>query len=228
MDVFMIIWGFFMNSLLPSLSENYKNKNIKKIKQIISNALKVMFSIWTIIVSLWLVYKNSIIEIIANNNYLEVTELNKYTSSEAFSIILFMILFFYLWIVFSYSLIAFDKQKKLLKISIILTLVNILWNIILIPYLSFVWAAISTVITQIIFLILIYRESLNFIKIKFPIKFFINILISWIFIYFLNKLLMNLLDLWLFWNFIYWIILFIVYGFVIWKIERKKFLSLKC
>jgi O-antigen/teichoic acid export membrane protein len=33
-----------MNSLLPVLSENYKNKNFSKIKLIINNALKVMFA----------------------------------------------------------------------------------------------------------------------------------------------------------------------------------------
>ena len=226
MDVFMIIGWFFMNSLLPSLSENYKSKNLKKIDEIINNALKVMFSIWTIIVSLWLVYKNNIIEIIANKSYLETSNINIYNSGDAFSVILFMILFFYLWIVFSYLLIAIDKQKKLLKISIILTLLNIVWNTILIPYLSFMWAWITTVITQIIFLFLINREANNFIKIKLPYKFILNISLIWIIIYFLNLFLVTKFDLWLYLNFIYWIIIFSIYSYTIWKIERKKVLLL--
>ncbi len=222
MDVFMIIWWFFMNSLLPSISENYKNNNLNKVKIIIQNALKVMFSMWVIIVSLWLIYKNNIIRIVANENYLEITDLNKYTSSEAFSIILFMILFFYLGIVFSYLLISLDKQKKLLKISIILTIVNIIWNIILIPYFSFVWAAITTVITQIIFLFLVYFKSNKYIKITLPYKFIWIISIFWIIIYYFNNYLIKNYNLWLYLNLIYWLIIFIIYSLVIWKIERKK------
>jgi O-antigen/teichoic acid export membrane protein len=34
-----------MNSLLPSLSENYKKNKLDKINEIIKNAFKVMFSI---------------------------------------------------------------------------------------------------------------------------------------------------------------------------------------
>ncbi len=222
MDAFIIIWGFFMASLLPSLSENYTNNNIKKVKEIIKNALKVMFSMWVIIVSLWLVFKNSVIEIIANKQYLEISEFNKYTSSEAFSIILFMILFFYLGIVFSYLLIVLNKQKKLLKISIILTITNIIWNIILIPYFSFVWAAIVTVLTQILFLILIYKEANKHIKINLPYKFIWIISIVWVIIYYFTYFLVNNFYLWLYYNLIYWAIIFIIYSLIIWKIERKK------
>ncbi len=227
MDVFMIIWGFFMNSLLPSLSESFKNSKTSKTKEIINNALKVMFSTWTIIVSLWLVYKNNIIQIIANNNYLQVTNFNKYTSSEAFSVILFMILFFYLWIVFSYLLISLDKQKKLLKISITLTITNIIWNIVLIPYFSFIWAALVTVITQIIFLYLVYFESSKYIQIKLPYNFIWIISIIWIVIYYSTNFLINNFNLWLYYNIIYWIIIFLIYSLILWKIERKKVLSIK-
>lgn len=225
MDVFMIIWSFFMNSLLPSISESYKNKNTEKLKKIIINALKVMLSMWTIIISLWIVFKDHIVKIIANENYLKITEYNNYTSSEAFSITLFMILFFYLWIVFSYLLIWADKQKKLLKISIILTIANIIWNIILIPYLSFVWAWIITVLTQIIFLALVYKEWSKIVEIKIPYKFIINILLTWIIIFFILNFIIKNYSVWLYYDLIYAIVIFIVYSIIIWKIERKKILK---
>lgn len=221
MDVFMIIGWFFMNSLLPSLSQNYKTNNEDKIRVIINNALKVMFWTWIAIIALWLNFKNNIVSIIANENYLAVTEFNKYTSSEWFTVTLFMILFFYLWIVFSYLLISADKQKKLLKISIILTLINIIGNIILIPYYSFLWAWIITVITQIIFLILVYIESSKIIKHKIPYRFmYINLLIWIILYYMLNFLLINY-SFNLYWDFIYGIIILIIYIIVNWKIQNK-------
>ena len=227
MDVFIIIWGFFMNSLLPSLSENYKNKNSLKVKEILINAFKVMYAIWVIIISLWLIFKDSIVKIVANNSYLQITENNIYTSSDAFSVIFFMILFFYLWIIFSYFLISIDKQKKLLKISIILTISNIVWNILLIPIYSFVWAAIVTVITQTIFLYLVYFESKKHINIEIPYKFISIISIIWVIIYYFISYLIQKFNLWIYFNLIYWIIIFIIYSLIIWKIERKKVLFLK-
>lgn len=222
MDVFMIIGGFFMNSLLPTLSENFKNKKFEKIKEIINNALKVMFWTGIILVSLWLNFKDNIIKIIANDDYLIVTKNNLYTSSDAFSIVLFMILFFYLWIVFSYLLISMDNQKKLLKISIILTLVNIIWNIILIPYFSFMWAWVVTVITQIIFLFLVYFETNKYIKIKLPFKFIFLVWSFWILIYFITNFIIWNFHLGLYLDLIYWIIFFLLYSLVIWRISNKK------
>jgi len=226
MDVFMIIWGFFMNSLLPSLSENYKKKNFLKIKEIIENALKVMLVFWITIVSFWIIYRDNIIKIIANNDYLQTTNLNHYTSSDAFLVILFMILFFYLWIVFSYSLIAFDKQKKLLKISIILTLTNIIWNILLIPKYSFLWASIVTVITQIIFLFLVFFETRKYIEISFPYKFIIFTIIFWIINFLILFFLTSKFPLWLFSDFLYAFLLIFLYFLIIYKSRiYRKFLK---
>ena len=225
MDVFMIIGWFFMNSLLPSLSENYKKKNFNKINDIIKNAFKVMFSMWVILISLGLVFKDYIVRIVANENYLEITKLNTYTSSDGFTVVLFMILFFYIWIIFSYLLIASDKQKKLLKISIILTILNIIWNILLIPHYSFIWAWVITVITQIVFLILVYRESKKIIKLSFPIYFIVNILIIWTIIYFILKYITINYSIWLYLDLIYPVIIFIIYSYTIWKIERNKVLK---
>jgi O-antigen/teichoic acid export membrane protein len=181
-----------------------------------------MFSIWVIIITLGITFKNNIIEIVSNKQYLEITKFNNYTSSDALTVILFMILFFYIWIIFSYLLIAIDKQKKLLKISIILTISNIIGNIILIPYYSFIWAWIVTVITQIIFLLLVYKETKNIINFKIPYIFIINILLFSIIIYlFLNYIIINYFSIGLFLDLIYWIFFFLIYIWVIWKIEKK-------
>jgi O-antigen/teichoic acid export membrane protein len=221
MDVFMIIWWFYMNSILPSLAKNFKTKNLSKIELILKNSIKLMFSIWIIIISLWFNYKNSVIKIIANDDYLQITNFNNFSSDDAFWIILFMILFFYLWIVFSYSLIALDKQKKLLRISIILTFINIFWNIILIPYLSFIWAAISTVITQIFFLLLVYKEINNYIIINLPLKYIFISSIFGVLSYFIIKFLLINFSIWLYLNFIYWLIIFFIYSFFMLKFAKK-------
>lgn len=227
MDVFMIIGWFFMNSLLPSISQNYKENNLNKLRQIVKNGIKVMYSTWVIMVALGLVFKDNIVKIIANNDYLKVTDYNHYTSSDAFSVVLFMILFFYLGLVFSYFLIWTDNQKKLLKISIILTIINIISNIILIPYYSFLWAWVATVITQIIYLYLVSREAKKVIKIDFPFKFISIVTLIWIITYIIAFLLVQNLSLWLYWNLIYWVILFFIFTWIIGKEELKAFRKLK-
>lgn len=221
MDVFMMIWAFFLNSLLPIMSESYKKWDKKKIKEILENWFKVLFtsSVW--IVSLGLVFKDHIIKIIATPDYLEVWELNKYTSSDAFSIVLFILLFFYISLIFSYLLIACEKQARLLKISIILTIVNIVWNIIMIPYFSFIWAWIVTVFTQILFFVLWYFHTKDIIKIDFPLKFIIFILSFWFLIYFAWLYFINNFALWLYFDLIYWVLLFWIYSGIVFFTNKK-------
>ena len=221
MDVFMIIWWFFMNSLLPSLSENYKLKNYKKINEIVTNAIKIMYSMWIILISLWLIFKDYVVKIIANDNYLQITEYNNYTSSDAFSVILFMILFFYIWIVFSYLLIATDRQKKLLKISIILTIINIVWNILIIPYYSFIWAWVVTVLTQVVFVSLTFFYSKEVLKVTFPINFMAHTTLYWLLIYFFLGFIVNNFSMWLYLDLIYPIVIFILYIWLLWQNEKK-------
>jgi O-antigen/teichoic acid export membrane protein len=185
------------------MSTNYKEKNFKKLQEISQNTFKVLFAFWIWVIALWLVFKDYIVKLIANPNYLEVTDLNKYTSSDAFSIVFFMLLFFYLWLVFSYLLVATERQNRLLKISIILTLVNIIWNIVLIPYLSFIWAWIVTVFTQILFLVLAYFFSRDVLKFKFPIKYIVLVIFSALLLHIIAKYLNSNLSLWGYYNLIY-------------------------
>ncbi len=221
MDVFIIIASFFMNSLLPSMSENYKNSNLKKVEEIIKNSFKIMWSAWIIIISLGLVLRDNIVEIIANKDYLQRTDLNLFNSSDAFVLILIMILFFYIGIVFSYLLIASNNQKKLLKISIILTLINIIWNLVLIPYYSFIWAWIMTVLTQMVFLALVYKESLKIVYFKFPFLFMLKISLIWVLIYLFSEFIIAKYHINLYLDILYLIPIFIFYCLGIFKMMKS-------
>jgi len=222
MDVFMMIWAFLMNSLLPSMSKYYKENNFKKLKEITQNTFKLLLVFWVWIISLGLVFKDYIIRLIANENYLIITELNRYTASNAFDIVFFMLLFFYLGLVFSYLLVATEKQNRLLKISIILTIVNIIWNIIIIPYYSFIWAWIVTVLTQILFLSLAYFFSRDVIKFQIPIFYILLIIISWFILNKITNLLITNYPLSDYYNLLYWFALFGIYSWIFWFFEYKK------
>ncbi len=223
MDVMLVSWSFFLNSLLPSLSQSYKDWNFKKIQDIAYNAVKVLFMFSIMIVSMGMVFKDSIILLIANESYLLKTDLNQFTSSHAFTIALLISLFFYIWTVFSYVLVACDRQKKLLIISIILTVVNMIGNVILIPKLSFVWSWIATIITQIIFMILRYLYARKVVQIPLPVKFIIINIFTWFLMYFVTKYLVVNFDLWSWWNFVYWWIIAAIYVLTFWVFEYKLY-----
>jgi len=82
------------------------------------------------------VFKDFMIEVIANKDYLD-RNLYEYTSSDAFIIVILMIVFYFMFLVFQYIFIAAEKQSDLLKINIIITVFNVVGNIILIPKYSF-------------------------------------------------------------------------------------------
>ena len=220
----MMLGAFLLNSLLPAMSTSYKEKNIKKLEEISQNTFKLLFIFWTWVIALGTVFKDYIVTLIANPDYLQVTALNKYTASDAFDIVFFMLLFFYLWLVFSYLLVATERQNRLLKISIILTIVNIVWNIIMIPKYSFIWAGIVTVFTQILFLALAYFFSRDILKFKFPIAFIIVVSISAFVLHKLAYILNSNYSLWGYYNLIYAFWLFFIY---FWFFGYKEYKKLK-
>jgi len=91
--------------------------------------------------------------------------------------------FYFMFLLFQYIFIAAEKQSDLLKINIAITLFNIIWNIILIPKYSFLWAWIVTVLSQFLLMILAYFYSRKITQFQIPKKETWLILISAIFLY---------------------------------------------
>jgi O-antigen/teichoic acid export membrane protein len=77
-----------------------------------------------------------VIRIIATPEYLNPVN-SIYSSLDAFRIVLAVLMFYFVSLSFIYMLIASEKQGILLWINSGVTAVNIIGNIILIPYYSF-------------------------------------------------------------------------------------------
>jgi O-antigen/teichoic acid export membrane protein len=224
-EVIMMLWTFFLNSILPLLTENFKQKNFVKYKEIISNSFNVLFAFWVWVLSLWLVFRDYLIKIITWESaykYLDKS-INHYTSSDAFVIVLFVLLFYFISLLFTYILVSAEKQSRLLKINIIVTIINIVWNIIFIPKFSFVWAWIVTVFSQISLLILWYFYTKDIVKINFSKKYILTILVLWFFIFSFWNFLITKFPIWLYLEvLLYWWVLFWIYSFIVFKILHKK------
>ena len=177
-EVLMVLWGFYLNSLLPTLSEKYTQKKYEEISHILWISLKVLISFWVLIFTLWNLLAVETIAIIATPEYLNPIGQN-YNSVQAFSIVLGVLLFHFISLAFIYILIASERQSILLKVNLFVTLVNIIGNILLIPHYSFIGAAIITLLSQVILMCITWWIILR--KITIPIKYLKSI--WWTFIY---------------------------------------------
>lgn len=76
------------------------------------------------------------------------------TSVDAFRIVGWVFLVYFVSSLFTYILIAEKSEKKMLTINAIVALTNIVGNIILIPLYSFIGSAYATLISQILLVVL--------------------------------------------------------------------------
>lgn len=225
-EVIMVMGWFYLNSILPSLTKQFENikwkksKEKKKLIKILDISFKVLLSFWTLVFLLWSLFRDSIIEIIANKTYLEPDHI--YNSSDAFFVVLLVVLFYFVSLLYIYIFIASKNQSRLLKINIFITIFNIIWNIILIPKYSFIWAWIVTVISQVLLMLLWYFYSKDIIRFNIPKLFILKIsLLSWL-LFILWSYLIDNYSIWLYSNvLIYWSLIWIIYYWVIW-VEIKR------
>lgn len=225
-EVIMVLWWFYLNSILPSLSRDFKEKNTKDLTKTIDISYRFLLAFWMLILFLWILFRENIIEIIANKDYLIWDSF--YNSANAMIIVLFVVVFYFISLLFIYIFIASNNQKIILKINIFITLFNIIWNIVLIPKLSFIWAWIITLLSQIILLICSFIYSRKIIKFSIPKIYTIKIIFISIFCYLIWFYLIKNHEIWLFLDLtIYWWLLFIIYSFLVFLIFKKDITSRK-
>ena len=229
-EVIMVIWWFYMTSILPSLTQAFKQRDEKTLSKLTDISFKVLTMFSLMVFVLWILFRKYVILIIANKQYLDAIP---YNSADAFLIVFAVILFYFISLVFIYLFVASENQSKLLKINIFVTIFNFIWNIILIPNYSFMWAWFVTLLSQILLLTLWYFWTKSLVKFQFPIKFLLINTVFAIFTYVLWTVILNNFSFewinkyWLYIDFfLYWWILFCVYlafYFVIYKKFIKKF-----
>ncbi len=189
-EVGMMFWWLFLQSMLPLFSQAIKNKNQDEINWYVLKSYKLLFVFWVWIVCFSLINWYEILYLVSNKEYLNHTKYI-FNSLDAYKITVFIFLFYFISSIFTYLLIASWEQSKLLKINFYIVLINIFWNIILIPKFSFIWAAISTVVSQIILLLCTYFASRHIFKFNFMPSFTIWTILIWIFASLINFIFLN-------------------------------------
>lgn len=220
-EVLMVLGWFYLNSVLPSLSEKFRQWDTQKISEIIAMSLKVLLSFSLCIFILGSSLAEDIIKIIATPEYINPVN-HEYNSPFALSIALGVLLFHFISLGFIYVLIASERQWLLLRINICITVINIVWNILLIPYYSFIWAAVVTLFSQSILMlvtgyIVLQKISLNFRYYQSILK----TLLLWLGVILLLRYVLSNYDLWSIWNvFLYGALFAVIYS--IWEYFISK------
>jgi len=239
LEVWMLFGAFFLNSLLTLFTSFIKNKDKSGLHKSVINAFYILFT-WWLFLSIFTFFNAEYLTLLISwHEYLDKTKY-LYTSADAFKVVSSVFFFYFLSSLFTYILIANNEQSKMLKINWIIASLNIIWNILIIPHYSFIWAWIITVITQILLLISTYIASRNIIKIRLNYKYIsvimlLNILISLSYFYNINYL-NNLetlnnysinifLKLWL--NSLIWISILWIFWVIFKKEIKSNFTKLK-
>ena len=165
-EVGMMFGTLFLNSMLPLFTEAIKKMDKEALFSYVSKAYKILLIFGVGIASFLFVNDANVISFIATKEYIEHTKY-LYTSLDAMQIVVFIFLFYFLSSLFTYLLIAHDEQKKLLKINLIITLINLAGNMALIPFYSFVWSAWVTLACQVLLLVQTYRATRHLVHFNF-------------------------------------------------------------
>jgi len=194
-EVLMVIWVYFLNSILPILSTYFNKNSFSEISTLLKNSFRVLFSFSIIILVLWILFAKDLILILATPDYLD-NSLHQYTSLDAFIVVLFVLLFYFISSLFNYLFIASKNEMKLLYINIFITIFNIVWNILLIPKYSFLWAWITTLISQILLFWLWFYFSRKIVKFDFDILYILKVSLFWFIVYYIWDYILFNYNLW--------------------------------
>lgn len=191
LENFAIIPLYFMNSVLPVLTKSLKEKS-DHYRQLIKHSFDFLAAMAVPMVVGVVVLAYPIIFIVASPEFLSRTAEGFYGSDAALQILIFALLFQFINILFSFLLIALDKQSKLLYINAGCVLFNIIGNFIAIPLYGFRGASFMAVLNELFMLIACYfvaRYYLNFtINLKNLFKIIFSGLVMGVIVYYLQPI----------------------------------------
>ena len=145
--ILAIFPGFIAAAIFPSLSR-FAHSDHERMKVIFKGSLKIIFIVVFPLIMGGFILKNSLIGFIFGSNYIPAANI--------FGILIFSILAVHPLPILSNLLFAFDKQSKMIKYALISSLCNLILNFLLIPEYGMMGAAIATLISFFVYIILLW------------------------------------------------------------------------
>ncbi|MBD3156435.1 oligosaccharide flippase family protein [Candidatus Peregrinibacteria bacterium] len=168
---------FFMNAVLPTLTKFIKEKG-DKYKRVLQYTFDFQFILSIPFLVGGLLLAKPLIFLISTPEYVSNVAQGFYGSDLALQIILFSFVLGSLNIIFNYTLIAISRQAQLLWINGACAVFNLVANLIVIPLYGFPAAAVTTVASEILVLILVLTTAKRYLSFSISLKRPIKTLIS--------------------------------------------------
>lgn len=221
-EVLMVLWVFYLNAVLPHLSEYFHNFNAQKIQEILNKSMIFLGSFGMFVLVMWFLFQEHLLQIIATEEY--INNSLWYSSLDVFGVVLGVLVFYFFSSLGNYICIASKNEKKLLYINGIITLVNIIGNIIFIPKYGFMGAAYVTLFSQILLSIILYVVVKKIIDFSFDFISLWKIFLFGMIFFFLAQKIIEIFPLWVWWEFfLYGIIFSGIFSAWIFLMFRKMF-----
>ena len=144
LEVSIIFAGYFSSSLKPTISRNINDKSY--LSNVISKSIFVLLLVAAPISAICIAFSKEIIIFLSNNDFI--------SGSNALILLSFTLPLIYLDILLGEILIAKDSRKTLIRISIFILLFNFVTNLIIIPRYSFIGAAFTTALSELVLLLI--------------------------------------------------------------------------
>lgn len=163
----------FVGTIFPSLSEAYNNNDHERLGRLMRKSFDALAIGSLGVTTLFLAFAKPIIGIVAGEDYLQTATVylgNRAISSDTvLQVLIIAVGINFFNSLFTNSLITFNRQKELIKPYILATIFNVVVNLIFIPRYSYLAAGITTVLTELLILVLCYRvvKRLADVKIDF-------------------------------------------------------------
>ncbi len=216
-DVFIALPSVIMAPIFSLMSKSINEKNIKEAQIIFIKAFKLIASFGSLVLPAILIFSKYIIFIYAGI---------KYNSSVSVLNILSITIFLsFLGNVFIYGVMANKKQNMLSYYFVLLSVFNIVTNVIFIPHFSYIAAAWLTDITELFVLIGGMWISYKYCKLYVDIRTFLQFIVYVIVMSILSLALLgslNILLLIILYIFISSVFIFLIYRKEILQIVNKR------
>lgn len=160
--------SFLSSSLKPLLSVSVE-KDKEKAERALSQAIIFLLFMASMITVICVTFPKEIILFLSNKEFLG--------GAKSLVILGFASVFIYVGGIFGEILIAKDMRKTLVKTSVFILLFNILLNIILIPRYSYIGAAWTTLISEIVLITISYIITSRVIKVRMDVMQIFKLLI---------------------------------------------------
>lgn len=151
LEVLLIIPGIFMGNVFPIITR-YLEKNDERLQSAFQKSFDFLSLMALPVVFGALVLARPIINFIAGQEFVDATTMGPFFGLQSSAPLVLQILIitvgiYYISQLFNNTVIAMGRQKEMVKPYIIITLLNIGLNLIAIPHLSYIGAALVTIIT---------------------------------------------------------------------------------